>query len=257
MDRSTIVVLQHSPRDPLGALTPPLEKATRLVTVRGYEDLAAARALVDDLIAHQAYAGVIALGGPMGVYDRHAVPHLQLSMDVIADALRRGAPFLGLCLGSQLLAEVLGSPVFPGARRSLAPEVGFLPLSLTDAGRKDPVMRLFDSGEPVMLWHEDTHDLPRNAVLLASSATYAVEAFRVGDRTYGLQFHPEATPETIATWVEEDRRRLGELGLAANAVVDDARRYREAISRRAQNLGRLFAGWVHEFHTGRRSTLLR
>lgn len=203
MDRSTIVVLQHSPRDPLGALAPPLEQATRLVTVRGYDDLAAARALVDDLIAHGAYDGVIALGGPMGVYDRHAAPHLQLSMDVIADALRRGTPFLGLCLGSQLLAEVLGSPVFPGARRSLAPEVGFLPLSLTDAGRKDPVMRLFDSGEPVMLWHEDTHDLPQDA------------------------------------------------------VVDAARRYRGVSSRRAQNLGRLFVRWAHEFHAGRRSTLLR
>lgn len=243
-ERSVLVVLQHSPDDGPGDLLPTLHRASQVRLIRGYA--ADSSDAIDGLIARRDYDAVLALGGPMGVYDRDRLPFLSDSMRLIGDALQREVPVLGVCLGAQLLAEVLGARVVPGRTRMLNPEVGYLPLELTTAGQDDPVVRLFAPPDPVMLWHQDTHDLPRGAVLLASTPTYEVQAFRVGRRAYGLQFHPEAGAETVESWVATDRGELEAWGIDCERLITDARTYRNVSAARAIALASILARWADE-----------
>jgi len=237
------VILEHHPRAHLGALCGPLERGADLTVVRGFDNGPEATAQVGRLIGHGDYDGVIALGGPMAVYDREAVPHLLDSLRLLDDALRREAPVLGLCLGSQMLSEVAGSPAFSGRERGMPAEVGFFPLCMTEAGRDDPVMKLFSGPEPVLFWHQDTHDLPPGGVHLAATDLYSMAAFRLGPHVYGLQFHLETTPEMLAVWVEQSPL-LAVAGVDGVALVDQARDLSSIIHRRAERLAELFLGWV-------------
>lgn len=136
------------------------------------------------------FDAIVAMGGPMSATEDAVLPWLADEKRLIADAVEAGTPFWGVCLGVQLLAAALGARVYPGPR----PEVGLLPVSLTDEAREDPVF----SGAPdellTLQWHGDTFDLPSGAVRLASSPAYENQAFRVG-RAYGVQFHLEVSPE--------------------------------------------------------------
>lgn len=244
-ERPRIVVLQHHRRVPLGALAEPLERGADVVTIRGYEEAAAAQTAVDQWVACGGYDGIVALGGPMGVYDRDTEPHLDDSLRLLRDALRRGLPILGLCLGSQLLSEALGAPVFNGAERGLAAEVGFKTMRLTDAGRDDPVMRIFAGPEPVLFWHRDTHDLPPGAAHLAATDLYPVAAYRWGARAYGLQFHLEATPEILDVWVAVSP--LAALPQADRSLIlEQVQDLEPVIRARAARLVELFLGWADE-----------
>jgi GMP synthase (glutamine-hydrolysing) len=117
---------------------------------------------------------------------------------LIADAVRSGLPFWGVCLGVQLLAASLGARVYPGP----APEVGVLPVLLTDEALADPVF----AGTPRELlslqWHGDTFDLPDGATRLAGSPAYPNQAFRVGADAYGVQFHLEVSPALAREWAD-------------------------------------------------------
>ena len=243
--RPRIAILEHHPRDPLGALSGPLEGAADLVIVRGFDNGPEATAQVEDLVADGDYDGVIALGGPMAVYERGAVPHLLDSLRLLDDALKRGVPILGLCLGSQMLSEVAGSPVFSGRDRGMAAEVGFFPLRMTEEGRHDPVMEAFAGPEPVLFWHQDTHDLPPGGVHLASTDLYSMAAFRLGRHVYGFQYHLETTPELLAAWVKQSPL-LAVAGVDGGVLLEQARGLGPVIRRRAERLADLFLEWVRE-----------
>ncbi len=139
---------------------------------------------------------VIAMGGPMSVNDEQEHPWLRDEKRLIADAVRAGVPFWGACLGVQLLAASLGASVYPGA----SPEVGILPVTLTDAARSDPVFAGLPPEIATLQWHGDTFDLPEGAVLLAGSAACPHQAFRWGDRAYGVQFHVEVSEAMAQEW---------------------------------------------------------
>jgi GMP synthase (glutamine-hydrolysing) len=141
------------------------------------------------------FAGIVAMGGPMGAYEDEAYDWLPHEKKLIADAVRAGVPFWGVCLGSQLLAASLGARVYAGERA----EVGVLPVMLTDAAADDPVFAGAPHQFPTLQWHGDTFDLPDGATLLASSPAYPHQAFRV-ERAYGLQFHIEVSPALAAEW---------------------------------------------------------
>jgi GMP synthase (glutamine-hydrolysing) len=141
------------------------------------------------------FAGIVAMGGPMGAYEDEAYDWLPHEKELIADAVRAGVPFWGVCLGSQLLAASLGARVYAGERA----EVGVLPVMLTDAAADDPVFAGAPHQFPTLQWHGDTFDLPDGATLLASSPAYPHQAFRV-ERAYGLQFHIEVSPALAAEW---------------------------------------------------------
>ena len=144
------------------------------------------------------FDAIVAMGGPMSVNDDGELPWLTLEKQVIRDAVRAGRPFWGACLGVQLLAACLGARVFPGQ----SPEVGILPVTLTDEARADPVFEGLPTEFLTLQWHGDTFDLPEGAVPLARSPAYANQAFRWGERAYGVQFHLEVDPELAREWAE-------------------------------------------------------
>jgi GMP synthase (glutamine-hydrolysing) len=142
---------------------------------------------------------LIVMGGPMSVND--PLSWLRLEESYIVRAISSGVPVLGICLGAQLLAKCLGARVYPMPHK----EIGWYPVRLTEAGRQDPLLEPLASEEISFHWHGETFDLPEGAAHLATSSLCPHQAFRHGDNLYGLQFHPEVTPEIIASWCRQDQ----------------------------------------------------
>ncbi|HJN59721.1 MAG TPA: type 1 glutamine amidotransferase [Alphaproteobacteria bacterium] len=144
------------------------------------------------------YDALISMGGPMDVFDEAEHPWLAAEKAIIREAVaKRAMPFLGVCLGHQLLGEALGGRVTVMAE----PEVGLMEVSLTPAGRADA---LFDGvGETLacLQWHGcEIGEMPAGGEILAASAGCPVQAIRAGRHAYGLQFHVEMTARTVAEW---------------------------------------------------------
>lgn len=144
--------------------------------------------------------GIVSLGGPMNVYEEEKYPFLKEEDGFIKAVLAADIPFLGICLGSQLLAKAKGAEV---TKAPLA-EVGWSRVSLTAAGRSDELLRGLPDEMPVFQWHEDTFGLPEGSLLLATSETCANQAFMVSGTAYGLQFHLEAGPDVVKGWTEKE-----------------------------------------------------
>jgi GMP synthase (glutamine-hydrolysing) len=176
----------------------------------------------DPLPAVDGLDGLVVMGGPMGVFDTAEHPHLIAEIELIAAMVHSGRPVLGVCLGAQLMAHALGATVYRGEQ----PEIGFGSVSLTQAGREDPVLGGLDLEVlPVMHWHQDSFDLPDDALCLARSELYPHQAFRLGERAYGLQFHLEVDRRLARAWREH---------LPPGVMLPDASRMQaEAIGRRA------------------------
>jgi GMP synthase-like glutamine amidotransferase len=143
-----------------------------------------------------AFAAIVVMGGPMSANDEEELPWLRAEKALIAEAARAGVPVFGACLGAQLLAASLGGAVSAGP----APEVGILPVFLTDAADGDPVFAGLPRELPTLQWHGDTFSLPEDAVLLAGSPAYPNQAFRWGRAAYGVQFHLEVSREMAEEW---------------------------------------------------------
>jgi GMP synthase (glutamine-hydrolysing) len=145
------------------------------------------------------FDAVLAMGGPMSVNDEDEHPWLAAEKALVREAVGAGKPFLGVCLGSQLLASALGARVYANPAGA---EVGLLPVDRTEAGRADPVLGALAEPLVTLQWHGDTFDLPHGAELLATSPLARNQAFRVGAHAYGVQFHLEVTEEQVAEWAE-------------------------------------------------------
>jgi GMP synthase (glutamine-hydrolysing) len=139
-------------------------------------------------------AGLVVMGGPMGVHDDLA--WLADERALLRGAVEDGCPVLGVCLGAQQLASALGASVTQGP----APEYGVGEVHLTTDAIDDPVFGPASSPLPCVHWHGDTFSLPEGAVRLAGNDAYENQAFRVGSRAYGLQFHVEVTGSLVAHW---------------------------------------------------------
>ena len=149
------------------------------------------------------YDGMVVLGGPMSAYDNDRYPHLDTEIQMLETALDRAMPILGICLGRQLLARALGARV----RRNHTTEIGWCDIRPTEQGASDPLIRHFGPRERIFQWHGDTFDIPRGAVHLASSPDCVNQAFRFGDRAFGLQFHLEADEALIERWLTVPQHR--------------------------------------------------
>ena len=229
-----VLVLQHIACEPPGA----------------FEDVLAAagadihRVELDEgepLPSWQDYVAIVAMGGPMSVNDDAELPWLTAEKQAIAAAVKAGVPYWGSCLGVQLLAASLGARVYPGSQ----PEVGVLPVALTDDGRSDPVF----SGTPpeflTLQWHGDTFDLPDGATLLASSPAFPNQAFRVGQTAYGVQFHVEVTEQMAREWAQVPAYAVYADRVLGAGGIDRLMTEFDAARERMLDVGRrMFERWV-------------
>ena len=189
-----VQILQHVPFEGPGSM------AAWLTARRA--DVACTRLFAGDPLprAEQVDA-LIALGGPMSVNDEDELEWLRPEKQLVRDAVARGIPVLGVCLGAQLIASALGARVYPGAAR----EIGWFPIrGLPDVApgfRFPPQCLAFH-------WHGETFDLPAGAVRLASSAGCENQAFQVERNVIALQFHLETTPASVEALVEHCRDEL-------------------------------------------------
>ncbi|MBT8062045.1 MAG: gamma-glutamyl-gamma-aminobutyrate hydrolase family protein, partial [Gammaproteobacteria bacterium] len=144
------------------------------------------------------YRGLIVLGGPMNVEDRHKLPHLQAELQAIRSAVAAGKPVLGICLGAQLLAHALGGDVRPNGQS----ELGWHNVATTEAGASDPVLAPLGRLDKVFQWHGHTFEVPEGAQLLATGDVCRNQAFRYGENAYGFQFHLEVDGALVNRWLE-------------------------------------------------------
>ncbi len=186
-----ILVFQHVPHEILGTLDPQLKAAGFRIRYVNFGRTPDAQPEV------QKYDGLIVLGGPMCVGQSEQYPHLGTEIAAIQEAIKQRLPVLGICLGAQLIAAALGARVVKNPVR----EIGWYDVTPTPAGEQDPLFQCFQGIEKIFQWHGDTFDIPPAAVHLATSPDCAHQAFRYGDRTYGLQFHLEVDAALIQRWL--------------------------------------------------------
>lgn len=136
---------------------------------------------------------LVVMGGPMGVGDEAAHPWLVGEKEAIRSAIDAGRTVIGVCLGAQLIAEVLGARVY----RNAHPEIGWMPVELTPEALESPLFGFLPPSLQVFHWHGDTFDLPPGAIHLARSGACAHQAFCYAGRVLGLQFHLESTPASV------------------------------------------------------------
>jgi GMP synthase-like glutamine amidotransferase len=182
-------------------------------------------------------AGLILMGGPMSANDD--LPWVPHELAAIREALHRGIPVLGVCLGAQLIARALGARVYPNTEK----EIGWSPVHFTAAAAVDPLFHGFSDPETVFQWHAETFDLPPGAEHLAFSSACRHQAFRVGANVYGLQFHLEVTPGIVADWLRQDAACGGDLR-EATAPIDPSAH----ASRLAEVAATVFDRWCGLLH---------
>jgi GMP synthase-like glutamine amidotransferase len=156
------------------------------------------------------YDALLVLGGPMDVWQEAAHPWLVAEKQAIRDWVRAGRPYLGICFGHQLLADALGGRVSKMDR----PEVGVIQLDLTAQGRASSLFKACDARFPALQWHESAvSEAPDGAVVLAQNDHCAIQAFQIGERAFGVQFHVELIDTTVSDWgaIPEYRRSLESL----------------------------------------------
>jgi len=150
---------------------------------------------------------LVVMGGPMNIYEHDAYPWLVAEKDLFRACIAAGRPVLGICLGAQLIADVLGGEV----TRAPYEEIGWYPVELTEQGRGLPVFSGFPDRFTALHWHGDMFSIPAGAVHVASSAACPNQAFSYdGGRVVGLQFHLEETRESLAELVEAAGQDLPE-----------------------------------------------
>lgn len=191
--------------------------------------------------AHEAHDAAIILGGPMAADDDANYPAFRPMLDLLQGFHGADKPLLGICLGSQVLARLFGGRV---RRFEGGVEFGYVPIALTEAGAADGLLAGNGRSQRIMQWHEDTFDLPPDAVHLMEGADCAAQAFRVGRAAYAFQCHFEAHPEIVELWLDSFGgslpRHYGETAEAQIARVrqkgaahaEGQRRFAEAVSDR-------------------------
>lgn len=145
------------------------------------------------------YDMLVVMGGPMGVHDVERHPWLEDEKRAIGEAIEAGRVVLGVCLGAQLVAAVLGAPVVRAEKR----EVGWYPVRLTDEARSLPLFKGAPRSFKAFHWHEDTFGIPEGATRIGESAACRNQGFLYGDRVLGLQFHLEVDAETVERFIDE------------------------------------------------------
>ena len=191
--------LQHAEFEDLGCIGPWLAQ-------RGHAAGRCALHAGDPLPEPADFDALLVMGGPMNIYQHDRHPWLVPEKALIRAAVDAGKRVLGVCLGAQLLAHAAGARVYPMAERGgglAAFEVGWAPVRFHRESGDDALSGLPPEA-PALHWHGDTFDLPAGARLLASSALCQNQAFRLGRRLFGLQFHCEVEAQHVEAFLRAD-----------------------------------------------------
>ncbi len=233
-----ILVFQHVAHELLGTLNPLLKDSGFRIRYVNFDRDPAARPSLDG------YFGLVVLGGPMSVDQVDLYPFLAVEVELVAEALQRGMPVLGICLGAQLLARALGADVRPHHSK----EIGWYQINPTAAGADDPVFAGMSDTEHIFQWHGDTFDIPSGAVHLASSPDCENQAFRYGDTAYGFQFHLEVDRPMVERWltVPHNRQEITNLNGAIDPeqIRSDTLQHIDKLQRLSDDT---FSRWIKLF----------
>ena len=217
----TVRVIQHMAGEGPGLIAVALERvgvAVELTRVDLGEPVPAA--LGDAL-------GLVVLGGTMGVYEADQFPHLRDELRLIEATMRAGAPILGVCLGSQLLAAALGARVAPAPTK----EIGWFAVTPKPAAAVDPLFGPLPASFIALHWHGDVFELPEGATSLASSVKTEHQAFRHGDRAYGILFHLEATAPQVRAMDDASLEELADAGISSAELLAETERWADAAAK--------------------------
>jgi len=162
------------------------------------------------------YAALVVMGGPMSAAADEGFPSRRRELRLLQEAVERDIPTLGVCLGAQLLAVAGGGGVHRG---TAGPEIGWMPVTLDGAASGDDLFRGVPSPVPVLHWHGDTFDLPPGAARLARSERYPNQAFRIGRRAWGLQFHLEVDEHAVEVFAGTFAADAAAAGVAPESIV--------------------------------------
>lgn len=226
-----VVCLQHVPFEGPGAFA---------ALLAAHECHVETRLVPRDGLPDEPGDALLVMGGPMSVND--SLDWLQREREFIREAALRGTPYLGICLGSQLLAAALGGTVAPGP----APEIGLTPIRLTSAAAEDPLFCRLPEHLQVVEWHGEGITPPPDAVTLATSERYPVQAFRVGRAAYGLLFHLELEAGGLAALCAHCPADLDRARLTAADLQRDIAPALPRLRVFAAELAGAFAGLVLE-----------
>ncbi|MDP9330277.1 MAG: type 1 glutamine amidotransferase [Actinomycetota bacterium] len=226
-----ILLVRNDPVETFGLAVRSLEGAGATVIELDAADPSAERPVLADL------SGVVMHGGTMNVDEIDEHPFLKGDRDLARECVARAFPYLGICLGAQILARAMDMPVF----RAPVKEVGFEPVRPAAAAAADPLLSVYGDGDPVFQWHQDTMDLPAGAELLASGDRVPIQAYRVGNAAWGIQFHFEVDAAELEYWLEEASAAMDieeVWGKSADAIRQEATR---SLVRHEEQGGDVFA----------------
>jgi len=234
-----IAVFRNDAEAPPGYLADALDRANGPWRVVRLDDDESLPALGD-------VTGVVVLGGLMGAYDQEEYPYLAHEKEFLAHAVDADVPVLGICLGAQLLADALGGRAYLAA----VPEATYAPVVLSEEGAADPITSTL-ADRHVLRLHQDTWDLPPGAVSLAGGGGFE-QAFRIGSGL-GIPPHPEAGPESVASWLSHPGTRdlVRDAGADPDELLATAESWRGEGEQTAQAL---FDAWLNESRVGGRES---
>ena len=193
--------------------------------------------------------GVIVMGGPMSATSDEGFATRSEEVALLASALAGRLPVLGVCLGAQLLALAAGGEVFAGPAGQ---EIGWSPITFSDEAASDGLVGGLGSSIEVLHWHGDTFSLPADTVLLASSERYENQAFRAGERAWGLQFHLEVDALAVEAFLSAFGAEADAPGISSASIAADTPRALGALAPIRERVAHRFAAVVSSVAEARR-----
>ncbi len=190
-EKPRVLILQHIAENPPGRVSEILQEHAILYDI--------VHVGTDHFPDPAAYQAIVALGGTQHLYDKQKYPYTRHEEIYLHNAIRQEVPYLGMCLGGQLLANAFGAAI----KRLPKVHIGFFQIHFTTAGQKDPLYHGLPGYQQAFQWHEDGFDLPVGAIALAHHADGSNQAFRYGRHAYGLQYHVELTEDMLNTWLHD------------------------------------------------------